>query len=58
MNSLLRIRNIDVYVTGSNSKFLSSDIVTEFRGRGDEIRIYPLSFAEFYNAYYGEHCLQ
>jgi len=51
LNSLLRISNIDVYVTGSNSKFLSSDIVTEFRGRGDEIRIYPLSFAEFYNAY-------
>ena len=45
MNSLLT-SNIDVYVTGSNSKFLSSDIVTEFRGRGDEIRIYP-SFAEF-----------
>ena len=48
LNSLLRISNIDVYVTGSNSKFLSSDIITEFRGRGDEIRIYPLSFAEFY----------
>ena len=48
LNSLLRISNIDVYVTGSNSKFLSSDIVTEFRGRGDGIRIYPLSFAEFY----------
>ena len=45
LNSLLRMDNIDVYVTGSNSKFLSSDIVTEFRGRGDEIRIYPLSFA-------------
>lgn len=55
LNSLLRIGNIDVYVTGSNSKFLSSDIVTEFRGRGDEIRIYPLSFAEFYNAYEGEY---
>ena len=51
LNSLLRISNIDVYVTGSNSKFLSSDIVTEFRGRGDEIRIYPLSFAEFYAAF-------
>ena len=47
LNSLLRMSNIDVYVTGSNSRFLSSDIVTEFRGRGDEIRIYPLSFAEF-----------
>ena len=47
--------NIDVYVTGSNSKFLSSDIVTEFRGRGDEIRIYPLSFAEFYSVYKGDY---
>ena len=55
LNSLLRIRNIDVYVTGSNSKFLSSDIVTEFRGRGDEIRIYPLSFAEFYVAFDGDY---
>lgn len=55
LNSLLRIRNIDVYVTGSNSKFLSSDIVTEFRGRGDEIRIYPLSFAEFYAAFDGDY---
>lgn len=55
LNSLLRIRNIDVYVTGSNSKFLSSDIVTEFRGRGDEIRVYPLSFAEFYVAFDGDY---
>lgn len=55
LNSLLRISNIDVYVTGSNSKFLSSDIVTEFRGRGDEIKIYPLSFAEFYSAYDGDY---
>ena len=55
LNSLLRIGNIDVYVTGSNSKFLSSDIVTEFRGRGDEIRIYPLSFAEFYAAFDGDY---
>ena len=55
LNSLLRISNIDVYVTGGNSKFLSSDIVTEFRGRGDEIRIYPLSFAEFYAAFDGEY---
>lgn len=55
LNSLLRISNIDIYVTGSNSKFLSSDIVTEFRGRGDEIRIYPLSFAEFYGAYDGDY---
>ena len=49
LNSLLRIENVDVYVTGSNSKFLSSDIVTEFRGRGDEIRVYPLSFSEYYS---------
>lgn len=55
LNSLLRISNLDVYVTGSNSKFLSSDVVTEFRGRGDEIRIYPLSFAEFYSVYDGEY---
>ncbi|MBP3506125.1 MAG: ATP-binding protein [Lachnospiraceae bacterium] len=55
LNSLLRISNIDMYVTGSNSKFLSSDIVTEFRGRGDEIRIYPLSFAEFYAAFDGDY---
>ena len=55
LNSLLRIENLDVYVTGSNSKFLSSDIVTEFRGRGDEIRIYPLSFAEFYSVFEGEY---
>ena len=55
LNSLLRMSNIDMYVTGSNSKFLSSDIVTEFRGRGDEIRIYPLSFAEFYSAYDGDY---
>lgn len=54
LNSLLYEKNIDVYVTGSNSKFLSSDIVTEFRGRGDEIRIFPLSFAEFLNAYEGD----
>lgn len=55
LNSLLRIHNIDMYVTRSNSKFLSSDIVTEFRGRGDEIRIYPLSFAEFYAAFGGDY---
>lgn len=55
LNSLLRISNIDIYVTGSNSKFLSSDIVTEFRGRGDEIRIYPLSFAEFYGTFDGDY---
>ena len=53
LNSLLHIRNADVYVTGSNSKFLSSDVITEFRGRGDEIRMYPLSFREFSSAYQG-----
>lgn len=51
LNGFLHKRNLDVYVTGSNSKFLSSDIITEFRGRGDEVRVYPLSFFEFYNAY-------
>lgn len=55
LNSLLRIKNIDIYVTGSNSRFLSSNIVTEFRGRGDEVRIYPLSFAEFYSVYDGDY---
>lgn len=53
LNGFLHIENLDVYVTGSNSKFLSSDIITEFRGRGDEIRIYPLSFSEFYSAFDG-----
>ena len=53
LNSLLRKPNLDVYVTGSNSKFLSSDIITEFRGRGDEIRVYPLSFSEFMSVYDG-----
>ena len=51
LNSFLRKDNLDVYVTGSNSKFLSSDIITEFRGRGDEIRVYPLSFSEFMSVY-------
>ena len=51
---LMKRENIDVYVTGSNSKMLSSDILTEFRGRGDEIRVNPLSFAEFYNAFEGD----
>ena len=50
LNGFLRLPNVDIYVTGSNSKFLSSDIVTEFRGRGDEIRMYPLSFSEFCSA--------
>ena len=49
----MHMSNVEIYVTGSNSKFLSSDIVTEFRGRGDEIRVYPLSFAEFYSVYDG-----
>ena len=49
----MHISNLEIYVTGSNSKFLSSDIVTEFRGRGDEIRVYPLSFSEFYSVYNG-----
>ena len=50
LNSYLKIANVDVYVTGSNSKFLSKDVITEFRGRGDEIRVYPLSFAEIAEA--------
>ena len=54
LNSLLHIKNADVYVTGSNSKFLSKDIITEFRGRGDEIHVYPLSFSEFMDAYEGD----
>ena len=54
LNSLLHIHNIDVYVTGSNYKFLSKDIITEFRGRGDEIHVYPLTFKEFMEAYNGD----
>ena len=50
INSLSQLKNVDTYVTGSNSRFLSSDILTEFRGRGDEVRVYPLSFSEFYSA--------
>lgn len=50
----MKMDNADVYVTGSNSKMLSSDILTQFRDRGDEIRVYPLSFAEFYNEYTGD----
>ena len=53
LNSLLHIKNADIYVTGSNSKFLAADIITEFRGRGDEIRIYPLIFREFVSVYDG-----
>ena len=54
VNGFLHIPNADIYITGSNSKFLSTDILTEFRGRGDEIRVYPLCFSEFYSAYGGE----
>lgn len=54
LNSLLHINNADIYVTGSNSKFLSKDVITEFRGRGDEIHIYPLTFKEFMSAYPGD----
>lgn len=50
LNGLNWYENLDIYVTGSNSKFLSTDILTEFRGRGDEIRVYPLSFSEYYSA--------
>ena len=53
LNAFLHIDNLDIYVTGSNSKFLSSDIKTEFRGRGDEIRVLPLAFSEFVSAYDG-----
>ncbi len=53
LNSYLKIDNADVYVTGSNSKFLSKDVITEFRGRGDEIRVHPLCFREFMSVYHG-----
>lgn len=53
LNGFIRIPNVDVYVTGSNAKFLSKDIITEFRGRGDELRMNPLSFAEFMTVYEG-----
>lgn len=54
LNDLRGLSNLDVYVTGSNSKMLSSDILTEFRGRSDEIRVHPLSFAEYYSAVDGD----
>ena len=54
LNSLGRKKNVDVYVTGSNAKFLSKDIITEFRGRGDEVHMYPLTFSEFMSVYKGE----
>ena len=53
LNSYLKVENADVYVTGSNSKFLSKDVITEFRGRGDEIKIAPLSFREFMSVFQG-----
>ena len=53
LNSFLRKENLDVFVTGSNSKFLSSDVITEFRGRGDEIRVYPLTYKEFLSVFDG-----
>lgn len=52
LNGLMRLRNVDIYVTGSNSKMLTKDVMTAFRGRGDEIRVYPISFKEYY-AYVG-----
>jgi uncharacterized protein len=54
LNGLLKLGNVDIYVTGSNSKFLSKDVMTEFRGRGDVIHVYPLSFKEYYNYVGGE----
>lgn len=54
LNSLIRRKNVDVYVTGSNAKFLSKDVITEFRGRGDEVHMYPLTFAEFMSVYEGD----
>lgn len=54
LNSLLHIRNADVYVTGSNSRFLSKDVITEFRGRGDEVHVYPLSFGEYMEVFDGD----
>lgn len=56
LNGLLRMRNVDVYATGSNSKFLSHDVMTEFRGRGDEVRVRPLSFSEFMQGFDGDRC--
>ncbi len=54
LNGLLRMRNVDVYVTGSNSKLLSTDVMTQFRGRGDEVRVRPLSFSEFMQGFGGD----
>lgn len=55
LNSLLKRKNVDIYVTGSNAKFLSKDIITEFRGRGDQVHVYPLSFSEFWEYYHQKH---
>ena len=54
LNSFLHMRNVDVYVTGSNSKFLSKDVITEFRGRGDEVHVYPVSFREYMDVFDGD----
>ncbi len=54
LNGLMRLRNVDIYVTGSNSKMLTKDVMTVFRGRGDEIKVYPLSFAEYYSVVGGD----
>ena len=53
INSLIRMKNVDVYVTGSNARFLSEDVITEFRGRGDEVHMHPISFVEFMSVYSG-----
>lgn len=57
LNGLTKIKNVDIYVTGSNSKMLTKDVLTSFRGRGDEIKIYPLSFKEYYNFIGGDRTL-
>ena len=54
LNSMLHMENVDTYVTGSNSKFLSKDVITEFRGRGDEVHVFPLTFEEFMQVYDGD----
>ena len=54
LTSFVKKDNIDIYVTGSNSKFLSSDVITEFRGRGDQVRVYPLTFSEFVDGFKGD----
>ena len=55
LNSLLKKENVDIYVTGSNARFLSKDVITEFRGRGDQVHVYPLSFSEFWEYYRNKH---